>query len=88
MKASHILVATEMEAKRITDEIKGKRMTFEQGARDFSSCPSKKQGGDLGEFGKGVMVKEFETASFALKVGEMSKPVKTQFGWHLILRTK
>lgn len=87
MRASHILVATESEAKRILDEIKKEKMTFADAARSFSSCPSKKQGGDLGEFDMGQMVKPFEDACLKLKAGEMSGPVRTEFGWHIIKRT-
>ena len=87
MRASHILVEAETEAKRILGDITSRKISFEDAARSFSICPSKKQGGDLGEFSKGVMVKEFENAAFALKIGETSLPVKTQFGWHIIRRT-
>ena len=83
--AKHILVDQEFEA---TDLIKklddGK--TFEELAKDFSKCPSGKDGGDLGTFGKGMMVKEFEDAAFALDVDQVSGVVKTQFGCHLIKR--
>ena len=87
MRASHILVSTEVEAKRILEEIKTNQSSFEESARAFSMCPSKKQGGDLGEFGKGQMVKPFEDACLKLKVSELSSPIKTEFGWHLIKRT-
>ncbi len=87
LKASHILVATEMEAKRILDEVKKEQITFEEGARTFSTCPSKRHSGDLGEFKRGVMAKEFENACYNMKVGQISEPVHTQFGWHLIKRT-
>ncbi len=87
MKASHILVATENEAKRILDDLKNNRIGFEEAARSFSTCPSRKQGGNLGEFNKGDMVKLFEDACAKMKNGQISEPVKTQFGWHLILRT-
>ena len=87
MKVSHILVATEKEAKRILEEIKKEQITFEEGARTFSSCPSKRHGGDLGEFKKGVMAKLFENACYKLKVGEISLPIRTESGWHIIKRT-
>ena len=51
----------------------------------YSSCPSKEQGGNLGEFSKGMMVPEFEKASFEAEIGALTEPVKTQFGYHLII---
>ena len=51
----------------------------------YSSCPSKEQGGNLGEFSKGMMVPEFEKASFEAEIGVLTEPVKTQFGYHLII---
>jgi len=81
--ASHILVKTEQEGNVVYyDVTHGK--SFEDVAKEKSLCPSKKKGGNLGWFGRNQMVKEFETAAFSLKKGEMSKPVKTQFGWHII----
>lgn len=61
--------------------------TLPELAKQFSDCSSAKKGGDLGEFGKGQMQKPFEDASFALKVGELSEPVFTDSGIHIILRT-
>ena len=83
VNASHILVKTEQEANvALYDVTHGK--FFEDVAKAISLCPSKKQGGNLGWFSRGQMVKEFENAAFSLKKGEVSKPVKTQFGWHVI----
>ena len=65
-------------------DIKAGNITFEDAAKQFSSCPSKEQGGNLGEFGRGQMVPEFDTACFSMEVGEISEPVKTQFGYHII----
>ena len=83
VKASHILVKTEDKANWIYNELK-KGKDFAKLAKEYSDCPSKRNGGDLGFFGKGQMVKEFEDAAFSLKEGETSKPVKTEFGYHLI----
>lgn len=63
------------------------KATFEELASKYSDCSSAKRGGDLGLFGRGAMQKPFEDASFALKVGDLSKPVFTDSGVHLILRT-
>ena len=86
IKASHILVKTEQEAKGLCEKIKSGE-SFEKLAKAHSKCPSGKNGGDLGFFGKGQMVKEFENAAFALSIGQVSAPVKTQFGWHIIKLT-
>ena len=83
VRASHILVKTEQEAKELFNDIKNGK-SFAQIAEEKSLCPSGQNGGDLGFFGKGMMVKPFEDAAFDLEVGELSHPVETQFGWHLI----
>ena len=85
IKARHILVANDYEVKDIQQKL-AEGISFEQLAQDFSICPSGRSGGDLGEFGRGSMVEAFETAAFALKDGEVSAPVRTQFGFHLIQR--
>ncbi len=87
VRASHILVKSEDEAKKLLEEIKGGK-SFADAAKEVSLCPSGRDGGDLGFFKKGVMVKPFEDAAFAMKeIGEISEPVQTQFGWHLIQLT-
>lgn len=84
VKASHILVPTEDKAKEIFEQI-AHGADFAEMARKHSGDPgSKTNGGSLGYFGKGRMVPEFEAAAFQLKVGEVSLPVKSKFGWHLI----
>ena len=85
--ASHILVPTEEAAIKLKSQIKNFD-DFKYYARIYSQCPSGRQGGDLGCFGKGQMVKPFEDAVFNGEVGEVSNPVKTQFGYHLIWVTK
>lgn len=85
IKARHILVEHEHEAQDLLKKLtEGK--TFTELAASFSRCPSGKRGGDLGEFGRGRMVKSFEEAAFALNINETSPPVRTQFGYHLIQR--
>tara|TARA_B100000029_G_scaffold501627_1_gene575443 strand:+ start:218 stop:493 length:276 start_codon:yes stop_codon:yes gene_type:complete len=84
--AMHILVDHEYEVEDLIKKLENGEK-FEQLAADFSKCPSGKQGGNLGEFGKGMMVEEFEKAAFDLEVDQVSGPVKTQFGYHLIKRT-
>ncbi len=85
VNASHILVDTEDLAKEILAKIKSGDVTFEDAAREYSSCPSKEEGGCLGDFGKGQMVPEFDAAVFAMEVGEVTEtPLQTQFGFHLI----
>lgn len=81
--ASHILVEEEDKAKEIYEKIKNGE-DFAALAREFSTCPSKEKGGDLGTFTKGQMVKEFEDAVFNGEVGKVTEPVKTQFGYHII----
>jgi len=76
------------EIKAQLDAVEGdKAAKFAELAKAESACPSSAKGGDLGEFGHGQMVKEFDEAAFKLEVGQISAPVKTQFGYHLILLT-
>lgn len=81
--AEHILVKTAAEAQQIKKAIDDGG-NFEYYASAYSLCPSGRNGGDLGYFKRGQMVKEFEKAAFSTPVGEVSNPVYTQFGWHLI----
>ncbi|MCB2129312.1 MAG: peptidylprolyl isomerase [Rhodobacteraceae bacterium] len=81
--ASHILVETEEEAKAIKAEIEG-GADFAAVAKEKSTGPSGPNGGDLGWFGLGMMVKPFEDAVVAMVPGQISDPVQTQFGWHII----
>ncbi|WP_342747480.1 foldase protein PrsA [Tropicimonas sediminicola] len=82
-RAAHILVETEDEAKALKEELDG-GADFAALARDKSTGPSGPNGGDLGWFGKGMMVPEFEAAVIALEPGQVSEPVQTQFGWHVV----
>ncbi len=81
--ASHILVDDEDKANEVYEEIKN-GLDFKEAAKKYSKDPSAASGGSLGTFPKGVMVKEFQDGLDSLKVGEISKPVKSQFGYHLI----
>ena len=85
ISAKHILVSDIEEANSIKEELNNNSISFEEAAKKYSTCPSKEQGGELGEFGRGMMVPEFEKAAFELEIGEISEPVKTQFGYHIIL---
>ena len=85
VNASHILVDSEEKALAILASIKAGETSFEDAARENSTCPSKANGGNLGDFGRGQMVPEFDAAVFAMEVGQISEtPVQTQFGYHLI----
>ncbi len=86
IRASHILVEKQSQALKVLEELKAGG-DFRELAKKYSTCPSGKRGGDLGQFGRGQMVREFEQAAFALKQGEVSEPVKSQFGYHVIKRT-
>lgn len=81
--ASHILIEDLGKAEEIFKEINA-GLDFAEAAQKYSSCPSKNSGGNLGKFGKGQMVVEFENAVFNMNVGDISSPVKTQFGYHII----
>ena len=87
VKASHILVDTKETADDILGEING-GLSFEDAASKHSKCPSSERGGDLGFFGRGQMVPEFEMAAFEMAIGEISQPVQTQFGYHIIQLTE
>jgi parvulin-like peptidyl-prolyl isomerase len=82
---AHILVKTEKEAQTVVERLnKGEK--FSNVAKEVSICPSRKNGGDLGTFTRGKMVKEFEQAAFVLEKGQTSPIVKTQFGYHVVKR--
>ena len=85
VKCSHSLVEKQSQALEILEEIK-KGKKFGAAAKEISTCPSSKKEGDLGYFTKGMMVKEFEDIAFKLQIGEISEPVKTEFGYHIIKR--
>ena len=81
--ARHILVDTEEQCQSLKDEISG-GSEFADLAKEHSSCPSGQKGGDLGEFGPGMMVREFDEVVFSADIGSVEGPVKTQFGYHII----
>lgn len=81
--ARHLLVSSEEKCLEVKSEIDA-GLDFADAAKKYSSCPSKAQGGDLGEFGPGQMVKEFDEVVFSADVGSLEGPVKTQFGYHLL----
>lgn len=85
-RASHILVKDPMLATKIINELK-KGVDFKVLAKKYSTCPSKKKGGDLGWFSPGSMVQAFENSVKSLSMGRTSKPVRTQFGFHIIKKT-
>ena len=102
VRASHILLMykgsmrstasrSKDEAKTQIDQLEKQLQSggdFAQLARSHSDCPSKHEGGDLGHFGRGMMVKEFEDSAFSMPVGQVSGVVETPFGYHLIKRTE
>jgi peptidyl-prolyl cis-trans isomerase C len=85
--AKHILVQDEALCVEIKARIEANEKTFEEVARDVSLCPSGVKGGDLGNFSQGQMVPEFDKVVFNDEVGVVHGPVKTQFGYHLLLIT-
>ncbi len=81
--ARHILVETEELCLQLKDRIEAGE-DFADIAKEHSNCPSKAQGGDLGQFGPGMMVKEFDEVVFSADINTLQGPVKTQFGYHLL----
>ncbi len=85
MNADHILVADDSLATELLADIKAGKITFEEAASAHSTCPSKANGGNLGDFTTGQMVPEFEKACMEMEIGALcDAPVRTQFGWHII----
>ena len=84
VSAKHILVDNEELCSDVKNKIENGELSFEEAAKQYSTCPSKAQGGSLGTFGRGQMVKEFDEAVFTAEVGKVIGPVKTDFGYHLI----
>lgn len=84
--ASHILVDTIEQCEKVREEIEAGK-DFGDAAKEYSSCPSKSSGGSLGEFGPGRMVPEFDQVVFSADIDEVVGPVKTQFGYHLLIVT-
>ncbi len=87
VRASHVLVKTRPEAVKIRKEIVNGDITFEDAAMQYSLCPSGQRGGDLGYFNRKQMVQPFADTAFDQKIGQISQPVGTQFGWHIIKTT-
>ena len=85
--AKHILVNDEALCQEIKEKIAKNEATFEEVAKEMSLCPSGAKGGDLGQFGEGQMVPEFDKVVFNDEVGVVHGPVQTQFGYHLLLIT-
>lgn len=81
--ARHILVADQSQCEELKTRIEG-GADFAEVAKEHSTCPSSARGGELGEFGPGQMVREFDEVVFSAPVGEVQGPVKTQFGYHLV----
>ncbi len=90
IRARHLLVETEAKAQAIRREIllDPGVASFARAAERYSTGPSAKNGGELGQFRRGMMVQPFEDVVFSLGVGEVSQPFRTQFGWHLAMRTE
>ena len=86
--ARHILVDNEAFCKELKEKINSGEMTFEEAAKENSTCPSGARGGELGTFGQGQMVPEFDKVVFNDEVGVVHGPVKTQFGYHLLETTE
>ena len=82
--ARHILVDDEAFCKELKEKINSGEITFEEAAKENSTCPSGSNGGDLGSFGEGQMVPEFDKVVFNDEVGVVHGPVETQFGYHLL----
>ena len=87
IRASHILVSKRKEAVKIRKDIKNGVITFEDAAKQYSMCPSSVNGGDLGYFDRRKMEPLFSEIAFDLDIGEISEPVGTKFGWHIIKTT-
>ena len=86
IKCAHILIEKQSQALQLLEEIKKGKKNLEQLPKRFPHVPVEKKEGDLGYFTKGQMVKEFEDVAFKLEIGEVSEPVKTEFGYHIIKR--
>lgn len=84
VSAKHILVDNEELCLEVKNKIDSGELTFEEAAKQYSSCPSKEQGGSLGAFARGMMVPEFEKVAFESEIGKVTEPVQTQFGYHII----
>lgn len=86
--ASHILIKGGAEAENKLEDLKAEigdsPIKFAEAAAQYSECPSASSGGNLGEFGPGAMVKEFDEVVFSKEIGRVHGPIKTQFGYHLI----
>jgi peptidyl-prolyl cis-trans isomerase C len=82
--ARHILVDSEVKCNELKEQINSGTITFEQAAKENSTCPSGASGGELGTFSQGQMVPEFDKVVFNDEVGVVHGPVKTQFGYHLL----